>query len=60
MTGDEILSDLGERIDRASLELKKMAYSASTTASESQRLAAKASGLDLIKDWLRSYPRGES
>ena len=56
MTSDEILADLNDRLDRAMLELRKMAYSEDVNRNESIRLAAKANGLALVKDWLRSYP----
>lgn len=56
MTGDEIITDLRDRIDRAVTMLEE----AEQTAGEREtiRLVAKANGLLVVKDWLRGYQQG--
>lgn len=54
MTSDELLDDLGERIDRGVEQLRRMA-SATHDFTERGRLDTKASGMLVVRDWLRSY-----
>lgn len=59
MTKAELLADLDERIQTAVGELEIMAASADRLHKEHEhvRLLAKASGMSVVRDWLRSYDR---
>lgn len=50
----EDIADLSDRLHRATIELKHMAYRESDP-SEEARLIAKLSGVNLAIDYLRAY-----
>jgi hypothetical protein len=56
---DELLDDLEERLDRGITELESMACDMDArrigSLNETLRLRSKATGLHIVKDWLRSY-----
>lgn len=56
MTSDEVIADLNERIDNG-LEILLQLQRATSDFTEKNRIDAKASGLRIVKDWLRSYPK---
>ena len=56
MTGDEILADLNDRIDRAVSALSEMREAEDINHNENLRLFHKIDGLLTVMDWLRSYP----
>ena len=51
-TATDILSDLNERLDRGIAYLNEKA---DEHPDSRDRIAGKAQGLALVKDWLRSY-----
>jgi hypothetical protein len=59
VTADELLKDMNARIDRGVAELLAMANDLDATGTgslnDSLRLRAKATGMLVVKDWLRSY-----
>jgi len=57
MTGEELLIDLEERIDRGILALhaERLAKGEYPGTVEWGRLTAKMDGMLVVKDWLRSY-----
>ena len=60
MTAEELIVDLSGRIDRGIAGMEAMAQDAARNPhkyirDDSLRLASKAQGLRIVKDWLRSY-----
>jgi len=56
MTSDEVIADLNERINRA---VDELAYTYNPVVQHPQ-IEGKIRGLQLVADWLRSYPPSES
>ena len=57
MTGDEILDDLDDRISRGVAVLSDLVDHAAAESDERalEYYMAKRAGLQVVKDWLRSY-----
>ena len=53
MTAGELIADLNGRIDRAVDSLMELREAPGTDVS---RLSGKIQALQLVRDWLRSYP----
>lgn len=57
MTVQELLADLDDRIDRGieTLKTQRARFDNDTAHAEYIRLSGKIDGLQVAKDWLRSY-----
>ena len=54
MTTDDLLADIRLRLNRGIRHLENLGHQ-TTSDTEKARLTAKASGLQVVQDWLRSY-----